>query len=52
VVDVGRGEVAQALVGAGVVVQLDHRTPTGPKNANFSIPGTPGRVEGFTFMRL
>jgi len=38
-------------VRSDVVVQLDHRTPTGPENESFFTRGIRGVVVVFTFMK-
>lgn len=50
-VDVGRGEIVDALVIAPVVVQRDDGTPTGPKNGKFCMSGIRGLVGLFTSTR-
>ena len=45
------GLIAERRVRALGIVQLDDRTPTGPRSASFSIRGILGRGARSTFMR-
>ena len=49
-VDVGRGEVVDALVVAAVIVQSDEITPIRPRNSRFSTRGIRG--SGVLFMSM
>jgi hypothetical protein len=52
VIDICRGQVAQALVVSMVVVQFDDGTPTGPMmSGSFFIRGIPGAGGRFMSMR-
>ena len=46
----GRSSAERRMRPLGIV-QLDHSTPTGPRNARFSIHGIPGLGGVFTFTR-